>query len=452
MNASVSSPRAASATRRQFLKNASAATAVTAAAAIFRTPVYGQNQAPSPGRVLGANDRLVVAVIGLERGKAHINGHVGVKNVEVGFVCDVDSTRVAAGQKLVETKQAGRAAVGERDFRRLLENKAIDAISIATPNYWHALMAIQGCAAGKHVYVEKPGSHNPYEAEAMVAAAQKHGRVVQMGNQRRSYPMVREAMQRLKEGAIGRVLYSRCWYKANRGTIGVGKPAAVPAHLDWALWQGPCPERPYVDNLVHYNWHWRWTYGGGELANNGIHTLDLARWGLGAEYPAKVSYAGGRYHFRDDQETPDTGTAVFDFGTTGATWDQSSCHARKGESTAAVIFYGDKGSLAISGGNEYTVYDLEGKEVSKHGGGRASDLPHFQNFADAIREGKPLNSPISEGQKSTMLCHLGNIALRTGATLEVDPKTGRILKNASAMKLWKREYRAGWEPKGYVAG
>jgi predicted dehydrogenase len=204
MNASVPSAPNAPATRRQFLKHASAATAVTAATGFLKIPVYGQSQAPSPGRVLGANDRLVVAVIGLERGKAHINGHAGVKNVEVGYVCDVDSTRVAAGQKLVESKQAGRAAAGERDYRRLLDNKAIDAISIATPNYWHALMAIQGCAAGKHVYVEKPGSHNPYEAEAMVAAAQKHGRVVQMGNQRRSYPMVREAMQRLRCGR-GRV-------------------------------------------------------------------------------------------------------------------------------------------------------------------------------------------------------------------------------------------------------
>jgi predicted dehydrogenase len=450
MNPPAASDSAAPATRRQFLKQASAATAVTAAATMLKTPVYGQSQAPSTGRVLGANDRLVVAVIGLQRGKAHISGHLGVKNVEVAYVCDVDANRVADGQKQVDAKKPARAAKGERDFRRLLENKEIDAISIATPNYWHAIMAILGCEAGKHVYVEKPGSHNAYEAEAMVAAAAKHRRVVQMGNQRRSYPMIREAIQRLHEGAIGKVLYSRCWYKSARTGIGHGKPAAVPAHLDWALWQGPCPERPYVDNLVHYNWHWRWFYGGGEMANNGIHTLDLARWGLGAEYPVKVSFLGGRYHFRDDQETPDVGTAVYDFGSNGASWDQSSCDARKGEQTPAVAFYGDKGSLVLSGGNDYTIFDPAGKEVAKQSGGRASDIPHFQNFADAIREGKKLNSPISEGQKSTMLCHLANIAYRTGSVLEVDPKTGRILKNAAATKLWKREYRAGWEPKGYV--
>ena len=437
----------AGASRRQFLKHASAATAVAAGTNVLKTPVYGQTQAPSTGRVIGANDRLVVAVIGLQRGRAHIGGHLATQNVDVAYVCDVDSKRVAEGLKAVEAKKPARAAQGIADFRRLLDNKEVDAISIAAPNYWQSVMTILGCQAGKHVYVEKPGSHNAFEAEAMVAAAKKTGRLVQMGNQRRSYPKVIEAMQRLREGAIGRVLYARTWYKADRTGIGLGKPAAVPAHLDWALWQGPCPEKPYVDNLVHYNWHWRWHYGGGELANNGIHTLDLARWGLGADYPRRVTFLGGRYHFQDDQETPDTGSAVFDFGGSGASWDCRSCNPRKAEQGGAVAFYGDKGSLVISGGNEYTIHDLAGKEVEKVAGDRGSDVHHFKNFADAIREGKPLNSPISEGQKSTMLCHLGNIALRTGSVLEVDPKTGRILNNAAAMKLWKREYRSGWEPK-----
>lgn len=438
----------AGASRRQFLKQASAATALTVATSVLKTPVYGQTQAPSPGRVIGANDRLVVAVIGLERGKAHINGHLGVKNVEVGYVCDVDSDRLAAGKKLVESKQSGRAVTGVGDFRRLLEDKNVDAISIAAPNYWHAIMAIMGCQAGKHVYVEKPGSHNAFEAEAMVAAAQKSGRVVQMGNQRRSYPMIVEAIERLRSGAIGSVRYSRCWYKSARPGIGRGKVAPAPAKLDWTLWQGPCPERPFQDNLVHYNWHWVWVYGGGELANNGIHFLDLARWGLGVDYPQRVSLVGGRYHFQDDQETPDTGVATYDFGSSGASWDFSSCHARKGEETPAVAFYGDKGSLLLSGGNDYTICDPLGKPLEKKAEGRASDIPHFQNFANAIREGTKLNSPISEGQKSTMLCHLGNIAYRSGQTLNVDPKTGRIVDNPAAMKFWKREYRQGWEPKG----
>lgn len=430
--------------RRDFLKHASAATAVAATTNLLKTPVYGQSQAPSTGRVLGANDRLVVGVIGLERGRAHVSGHLAVKNVEVAYVCDVDVKRAENGRKLVESKKQERSAQTVGDFRRILEDKSVDAISIAAPNYWQAIMAIMGCQAGKHVYVEKPGSHNPAEAEAMVAAAAKYRRQVQMGNQRRSYPFVIEAMQRLREGAIGNVRYSRCWYKNARGTIGRGKPAPVPATLDWKLWQGPCPERPYKDNLVHYNWHWHWFYGGGELANNGIHTLDLARWGLGANYPRKVTFLGGRYHFSDDQETPDTGSAVFDFGNCGATWDNSSCNARRGEPGASVSFYGDNGSLMISGGNEYTIYDPQGKQLEKKGEARGGDVPHFQNFADAIRAGKKLNSPISEGQKSTMLCHLGNIAYRTGHVLSVDPETGRIANDPAAMALWQREYRPGW--------
>lgn len=450
MNPVTQSPTAG-ATRREFLKNTSAAAVVAAATGVVKTPVYGQTQAPSTGRVLGANDRLVVAVIGLQRGRAHISGHLGVKNVEVGYVCDVDSERVATGKEFVASKQQSRAAAGVTDYRRILEDKNVDAISIATPNFWHAIMAIQGCEAGKHVYVEKPGSHNPFEAEAMVAAARKYKRQVQMGNQRRSYPLVVEAMRRLREGAIGNLRYARCWYKSARDSVGRGKVATPPARLDWTLWQGPCPERPYKDNLVHYNWHWFWFYGGGELANNGIHTLDLARWGLGVDYPKRVSFLGGRYHFDDDQETPDTGAASYDFGTSGITWDFSSCHARKGEQTPMVAFYGDKGSLFIGTGNEYSICDPDGKEIEKKSEGKGSDVPHFQNFADAIREGKRLNSPISEGQKSTMLCHLGNIAHRSGYVLNVDHRNGRILDNPAAMVFWKREYRAGWEPKGLAS-
>jgi predicted dehydrogenase len=174
---------------------------------------------------------------------------------------------------------------------------------------------------------------------------------------------------------------------------------------------------------------------------------DISRWGLGVDYPKRVAFLGGRYHFSDDQETPDTGSVVYDFGSSGASWDFSSCNPRKGEQTPAIAFYGDKGSLLLSGANDYSILDMDGKEVEKKANGRGSDVPHFQNFADAIREGKTLNSPISEGQKSTMLCHLGNIAYRTGRTLDIDPKTGRILNDSAAMKLWSRPYRKGWSLK-----
>jgi predicted dehydrogenase len=269
-----------------------------------------------------------------------------------------------------------------------------------------------------------------------------------MGNQRRSYANVIEAIQKLREGVIGKVLFSRSYYNGARGSIKKGQPAPVPETLNWQLWQGPTPERPYKDNLHPYNWHWHWHYGGGEMANNGVHALDVCRWGLGVDYPTKVTFLGARYHFDDDQETPDTGSAVYDFGHCGASWDDSSCNARKGEKNPFVSFYGDKGMMTMSGGNDYIVYDLNGKETDKKSGGPGGgDVPHFQNFADAIRENKPLNSDIREGQKSAQLCHLANIAYRTSSVLNIDPKTGRIIGNPEAQKLWKREYRPGWEPK-----
>jgi predicted dehydrogenase len=295
------------------------------------------------------------------------------------------------------------------------------------------------------VYVEKPGSHNGRESELMVAAARKHRRLVQLGTQRRSWPGVREAIDRLHGGAIGRVTYARCWYSNARGSIGRGKPAAVPANLDYGLWQGPAPERPYLDNVVHYNWHWRWHWGGGELANNGVHALDLVTWGLKVQHPRRVVFNGGRYHFDDDQETPDTGGAVFDFGSCGASWDDSSCAARNQEALPFVAFYGEGGCLEQDG-NGYKIYDEKGKETAS-GTGPGGDRGHFENFIAAIREGTALQAEIEEGQKAARLCHLGNIAYRTGHTLEVDTATGHVQGDAKAGQLWGREYRAGWKPR-----
>lgn len=424
--------------RRQFLSSTAAA---FAAAAASGPKLHAQAAA-------GANAKLRVGVMGLSRGIAHVRGFAACPNVEIAYVCDVDERRVA---KAIEaTKDIGQELVprGVGDFREILDDKSVDILSVATPNFWHAPATILGCAAGKHVYVEKPGSQNPHESQLMVEAAAKAGRHVQMGNQRRSSARMIEAIQRLREGAIGEVRYARCWYTNAREGIGKGTPAEVPAWLDYDLWQGPAPRRPYKDNLIHYNWHWHWHWGNGELGNNGIHALDLARWGLGVDYPERTAYLGGRYHFDDDQETPDTGVATFHFNKTkGATWEASSCHPRKAESLPFVSFYGDGGTLEVQSNCGYRLVDQSGMAIEKQSGDLDERL-HFQNLCEVIRgDAKALTAPIADGQISTMLCHLGNIAYRTGTEVRFDAASKKIADNEAAMALWKRDYEPGWEPK-----
>jgi predicted dehydrogenase len=419
--------------RRQFVKQ----TAALSALAAIATPNLLLGQAK------GANARVRVGIVGLGRGRAHIAGYLGVPNVEIAYLCDVDGTRLAKAAADLEKVQSVKPKA-VTDFRQILDDPEIDAMSIAMPNFWHTPAAILSMKAGKHVYVEKPGSHNAREGELIVAAARKYNRNVQMGNQRRSYPAMIEAIAKLREGAIGKIYNSRSYYTNGRLSINKSKHLAPPPALNYELWQGPTPERAYADNLVPYNWHWVWHYGGGEMANNGPHMLDIVRWGLGVDHPKSVVFNGGRYHYDDDQETPDTGVAVYDFGTCGATLEISSCHLRKPEVQPFAAFYGEGGVLSMTSAG-YSIYDNKGVETFKNPG-KASDIPHFTNFINSIRIGERLNSEIEEAQKSSLLCHLANIAYRSGKVIQFDQQKKKIINSEGTEKLWTREYRPGWEP------
>jgi predicted dehydrogenase len=419
--------------RRSLLKTSAAA---SVASLVSSFPAIRAAGAPSK--------KIRCAVVALGRGMAHVNAILACPNTEIAYVAEVDSGRLENGLKVIASKQSAPCK-GVKDFRSFLDDKSLDAVFIATPNFWHTPAAVLAMQAGKHVFVEKPGSQNPFEAELIVASSRKHQRLVQMGNQRRTW--MKEAIQHLRtEKPIGEVFFARSFYYASRKAI--AQQAIKPAgDLDLDLWQGPVANERDIKPYVHYDWHWLWHWGNGELGNNGIHTLDVLRWGLGVDYPSRVSYHGSRYRFQDTQETPDTGSALFDFGKVGMEWVQSSTHPRAAEKPVGeCVFYGEGGTFVISG-PAWTVYDPKGVKVSEGKGPGGGDPAHFGNFLDAIRGEAQLNSPIDEGQKSAMLCHLGNIAYRTRSVLQPDPKTGRITGHAEAEKLWKRAYRTGWEPK-----
>jgi predicted dehydrogenase len=398
-----------------------------------------------------AINRVVVGVMGTNgRGTSLAKSFANQPGVEIAYCCDAEESHAAKAASAVNAI-AGKSPQTVQDFRRVLDDKAVDVLVIAAPDHWHAPATILGCSAGKHVYCEKPACHNPREGELMVEAARKNRRAVQLGTQRRSMPALREAIERLHAGVIGRVLVARAHYYNPRPAIGPRVPAEVPAGLDYALWQGPAPEMAYGEfpeakPRFHYNWHWLWQWGTGECGNNGVHTIDVCRWGLGADYPTRVTSVGGRYRYKDAQETPDTNMVEIECGDSMIVWEQRSWYkSTPVEPTYEVAFFGETGTLTWGGGG-YQIYDKAGKQTEKQTGS-GSDAPHVQNFLEAVREGKPLNAEIAEGVKSTLMCHLANISYRAGRSVRLDPTTHRIADDAEAMKLWSREYRPGWEPK-----
>ena len=440
--------------RRDFIMKS-----VAGSAALFAGGILPAFSAKSYKRIMGANDRVNVCVMGVNsRGFSHAENFSRQANCSVIHICDVDTRAIDHAVARVN-EITGTAPKGFKDLRKALEDKDLDALVIAAPDHWHAPAALMGMKAGKHVYVEKPCSHSPHEGEMLTEAVKKYGKLMQMGNQRRSWNNVIQAMNDMRSGLIGRVYLGKSWYANTRESIGIGKEAAVPEWLDWELWQGPAPRKKYMDNRVHYNWHWFWHWGTGEALNNGTHMVDLLRWGMDLSYPMRVSSNGGRYQFKDDWETPDTQVISMDFPEgVSLTWEGRSCNGKPVEgASVGVVFYGERGSLMIGQGNEYTVYNLKGeviKEVKTAaqvnalnpvGPGDDLDMPHIRNFLNAIRSGEKLAADIDSGHKSTLLVQLGNIAQRIGHSLEIDPKTGHILNDKKAQALWSREYEKGWE-------
>ncbi len=423
--------------RRDFL-TATAATGLAFGAAGTATAQDANNDA--------AQSRLVVGVMGAGgRGTQLAQTFQRQPGVEIAYVCDVDRGRAERAAGVVQ-QISNRSPQVVTDFRRILDDRTVNVLVIATCNHWHAPAAILGCAAGKHIYVEKPLSHNPREGELLMQAAQKHQRQLQMGNQRRSWPRIIEAIEEVRKGAIGRAYFAQAWYTNDRPTIGTGKPGNPPQGLDYDLWQGPAPRRPFKSNYLHYNWHWFWHWGNGELGNNGIHSLDLCRWGLGADYPIHVTSSGGRYRYQDDQETPDTHMVCFDFeGRKSIIWEGFSCNKLPPGKTDHVRFYGDNGVMSITD-TAYVITDRVGKEVRRVPV-QSGDAGHINNFLNACRGNGRCNSGVEDAHKSTMLCHLGNIAQRTGRALQCDPRNGMIQNDRPAMAYWTREYEKGWEPR-----
>jgi predicted dehydrogenase len=435
----------------------------------------------SAERAMGANDRVRVAIIGLHgRGNDHLENYAKISNVQIAALCDVDQSVLT--QRLAEMDKMGLPKpTTYTDIRKLLDDKSIDAVSIATPNHWHSLMGIWACQAGKDVYVEKPCSHNLWEGLQLVKASERYNRIVQQGSQMRSNKAAREMVAKLNEGVVGDLYMARGLCYKWRDTIGHAPVQPVPAGVDYDLWIGPAPVRPFTKNRFHYNWHWNWMYGNGDLGNQGVHQVDVARWGLGVGYPNKVSAMGGHFMFDDDQQTPNDLNCTFEFnmpdgkrkmitfevrhwitnhealiGTTELGTPEpkkSSGQAKLGptagsHNTVGNIFYGSKGYLST--GDEdaasYAVWlgrDQEQQPVV-HGG---AEKAHFQNFIDCVvsRKKADLHAPIEEGNISCALVHLANASYRLGRTINFDPQTQEVIGDSEAATLLRdgdRGYRS----------
>lgn len=440
-------------TRREFIKEA-------ALGAAGVTLGIGTSSAASYSRIMGSNDRLGVAIIGLGRRLGAFYEPIAMtsSNARLIYLCDVmESQRQKAAQNF--SRHINYQAKLENDMRKVFEDNDVDVVINATPDHWHAPGTILAVQAGKHVYVEKPGSHNPEENNMLVRARKQFGKVIQLGNQQRSAAESIHIVKRIHEGVIGDPYKAISFYANGRGRTPNQTPAPVPDGLDWELFQGPSPRREYTYNTWDYHWHWYgWDFGTAEIGNNGIHELDIARWALQVDYPERVSVEADKRHFRDDGWTMyDTMLATYNYpGDKVILWDSKSRNAYPTYGSGrGTIIYGTEGSVYVDR-DGYRLYDRGGRMTEERtsgggeggvalGGGGNMSTSHVVNFFNAVRGIETMNSPIEEMVKSIHLCHLANIAYRTGKSFAVNPHTGDAL-DRNARSLWGRTYEPGWEP------
>ncbi len=389
-----------------------------------------------------ANDRVRIAIVGVgSRGSAHIKEILPVANVEIAALVDPDGQRTekAAAEIL---KKTGKAPRVESDMRRVFDDKSIDAVTIATTNHWHTLTAIWAMQAGKDAYVEKPVSHNLFEGVKLVETARKYKRIAAGGTQRRWWGRFRKAVELIHNGEIGDVYQANFMFPGGRDSIGFKEPKAPPGWLNWDLWLGPAPMQPYHENLVHYNWHWFWDFGNGELGNNGIHMIDLVRWAMQRKLPVRVHSTGGRWGYKDQGQTPNTQNVTWTYEDGALIVGQL-----RGLYTAEPMswdFFGTKGHMHIMADGKFRIRLGRNKELEPEITEFPANIDHFGNFAEAVRARDPklLHAEIEETALSTAMCHLGNIAYRVGRDLKFDPARMEFPGDAEANALVSRQYRA----------
>ncbi len=444
-----------SGTRRQFFKDSIAAATV---AGMSTGPVRS-GAAASYGRIIGANDRIRFGLIGSGgQGRANLNKMIRIENVECVAICDVDDAQTAKGTALVESASSRSPELTTRDFRRVLEQKDIDAVVVGTPDHWHALPTIMACQAGKDVYVEKPLTVAIAEGRAVVAAARKYNRIVQMGTQQRSAPHYSRAVEYVKSGRLGKIRLVRAWaYLDWKGEIPVVPDGDPPPNVDYDMWLGPAPKRPFNKNRFHFTFRWYWDYSGGLMTDWGAHMIDIANWAMGIKAPSSAVSVGGKFGYPGDaMETPDTQQAIWEFPEFSMIWEHALGVGRGPEAREhGVAFHGNEGVLVVDRGG-WEIYP-ETDAINKPRQYKSPGMPrqdagstdyhatHIRNFIDCVRSRRPPDSDVEIGHNSMIACHLANIAQRLGRQVKWDVEKEMVIGDPEAQDYISREYRAPWK-------